>query len=71
MMTIVGLILLGLMFCIEVCLGSSTQVFNPEIGLEANCEQLRTLSCTEFIGQLLPFVAVSVGGVYLLSMLLR
>jgi len=54
------LIYLVLLFVIEVVLGSSTDVYNAEIGFAANCNEVNHLSPKQFFTRLLPFIALFV-----------
>jgi hypothetical protein len=61
------LLYLGILFFIEVVLGSCVDVYNAEVGLAARCEKLKQLSPKQFFTQLLPFIILSAGLPLLLS----
>jgi hypothetical protein len=52
------LILLVILFVEEVLLGSSTEVYNAEIGYEAKCDQPTRLSIKQFFTELVPIITL-------------
>jgi hypothetical protein len=65
-MLLVILLYLIVLFVLEVRLGSSTGVYNAEIGYEVNFDQAAKLSQKQFFIQLLPVSLLCNGGIYYL-----
>ena len=60
------LVYLVVLFVLEVQLGSSTDVYNAEVGYEASLGQATKLSLKQFFIQLLPVSLLFTGGIYCL-----
>ncbi len=65
MLTVI-FIYLAVTVAIEMYAGSSLAVYDAEIGLPAGCDQVTTLSAEECWRRLIPFAALSTGGLYYL-----
>ena len=52
--------LIALLFLFEVLLGSSSSVYNSEIGYESNFDQNEKMSNKEFFTKLIPFSIISI-----------
>jgi hypothetical protein len=52
------MLFLVILFVEEVLLGSSTEVYNAEIGYEAKCDQPTRLSAKQFFAELVPIVTL-------------
>lgn len=57
----------AILFVLEVLVGSSTGVYNAEIGSEATFDHVTKLSLKHFCFQLLPMIILLSGGFYYLS----
>jgi hypothetical protein len=52
------LFFLVILFVQEVVLGSSTEVYNAEIGYEAKCDRVTRITTKQFFTELLPIITL-------------
>lgn len=53
---LVMLLYILIAYVIEVVLGSSSTIYNPELGMDAPCDKMQRLSKRAFFGRYLPML---------------